>query len=179
METSCKTVLITGASSGVGAASALRCARMGMNVVVNYRASRAGAEAVVAEAGVAGGRAVAMQGDVSQVADCERLVQETVAQFGSLDILVNNAGTTTFVSHDDLEGLTEDIWLQTLGVNLMGAFYMTRAAVPFLQQSGSGCVVMTSSIASQTASGSSIAYCASKAGLNLSLIHISEPTRPY
>jgi len=166
METSCKTVLITGASSGVGAASALRCARMGMNVVVNYRTSRAGAEAVVAEAGVAGGRAVAMQGDVSQVADCERMVQETVAQFGGLDILVNNAGTTTFVPHDDLEGLTEDIWLQTLGVNLVGAFYMTRAAVPHLKQSGQGCVVMTSSIASQTASGSSIAYCASKAGLN-------------
>ncbi len=165
-DTVMKTAIVTGASSGVGAATALRLATQGINVVVNYCSSQAGADSVVAQVEELGARAVAVQGDVSQVSDCERLVQQALDSFGRLDILINNAGTTTFVPHDDLDGLTEAIWLQTLGVNLMGAFFMTRAATPHLAKSGQGAVVMTSSIAGQTASGSSIAYCASKAGLN-------------
>lgn len=166
MSYSNKTALITGASSGVGAAAALKLAKLGANVAVNYNASQSGAEAVVKKIIDHGGQAVALQGDVSQDKDCRRIVDQTIEQFGRLDILINNAGTTTFVPHHDLEGLTEDIWHQTLGVNLMGAFFVTRAAAPYLRKAESGVVVMTSSIASVTANGSSIAYCASKAGMN-------------
>ena len=81
-------------------------------------------------------------------------------------MLVNNAGTTTFVPHDQLDALSEDIWLRTLRVNLIGAFMMSREAAPHIEAAGGGEIVMTSSIASMTANGSSIAYCASKAGMN-------------
>jgi 3-oxoacyl-[acyl-carrier protein] reductase len=81
-------------------------------------------------------------------------------------VLVNNAGTTTFVPHDQLDALTEDIWLRTLRVNLVGAFIMSREAAPHIEAAGGGEIIMTSSIASTTANGSSIAYCASKAGMN-------------
>lgn len=161
-----KTALITGASSGVGAAVALKLAKLGINVAVNYNSSQAAAEAVVDCVINEGVQAIALQGDVSQEKDCRRIVDQTIEKFGRLDILINNAGTTTFVPHHDLEGLTEDIWHQTLGVNLMGAFFMTRAGAPHLREAESGVVVMTSSIASVTANGSSIAYCASKAGMN-------------
>jgi 3-oxoacyl-[acyl-carrier protein] reductase len=83
-----------------------------------------------------------------------------------LDVLVNNAGTTTFVPHDQLDALTEEIWLRTLRVNLIGAFMMSREAAPHIEAAGGGEIIMTSSIASMTANGSSIAYCASKAGMN-------------
>ena len=86
--------------------------------------------------------------------------------FGQLDMRINNAGTTTFVPHDQLDALTEDIWLRTLRVNLIGAFMMSREAAPHIEAAGGGEIVMTSSIASMTANGSSIAYCASKAGMN-------------
>ena len=161
-----QTALITGASSGVGAATSLKLAQLGVNVVVNYNSSMSGAQAVVEDVIAQGAQATAVQGDVSQEKDCRRVVEKTIEKFGRLDILINNAGTTTFVPHHDLEGLTEDIWHQTLGVNLMGAFFMTRAAVSYLRKADAGKVVMTSSIASLTANGSSIAYCASKAGMN-------------
>jgi 3-oxoacyl-[acyl-carrier protein] reductase len=166
MSYSNQAALITGASSGVGAAVAIKLAKLGINVAVNYNSSQTGAEAVVDRVIHEGAQAIALQGDVSQEKDCRRMVSETIEKFGRLDLLINNAGTTTFVPHHDLEGLTEDIWHQALGVNLMGAFFMTRAAAPYLREADSGVVVMTSSIASLTANGSSIAYCASKAGMN-------------
>ena len=166
MASSNKTAVITGASSGVGAAVALKLAKLGINVAVNYNSSQAAAEAVVDCVINEGVQAIALQGDVSQEKDCRRIVDQTIEKFGRLDILINNAGTTTFVPHHDLEGLTEDIWHQTLGVNLMGAFFMTRAGAVHLREAESGVVVMTSSIASVSANGSSIAYCASKAGMN-------------
>ena len=166
MSYSNQAALITGASSGVGAAVAIKLAKLGVNVAVNYNSSQIGAEAVVDRVIQEGVQAIALQGDVSQEKDCRRMVSETIEKFGRLDLLINNAGTTTFVPHHDLEGLTEDIWHQALGVNLMGAFFMTRAAAPYLREADSGVVVMTSSIASLTANGSSIAYCASKAGMN-------------
>tara|TARA_Y100000385_G_scaffold167884_1_gene173875 strand:- start:77 stop:850 length:774 start_codon:yes stop_codon:yes gene_type:complete len=161
-----QTALVTGGSSGVGAATALQLAQRGINVVVNYNASEAGALAIVDNVIKCGCDALAVQGDVSKEEDCRRIVGQTLEKFGRLDILINNAGTTTFIPHHDLEGLTEAIWHRTLGVNLMGAFFMTRAAAPYLREADAGKVVMTSSIASVTANGSSIAYCASKAGMN-------------
>lgn len=161
-----KTAVVTGGSSGVGAATALRLAQLGMNVVVNYCSSKEAAESVVRDIEQSGGRALAVRGDVSQESDCNQLVAQAIAHFGRLDVLVNNAGTTTFIPHEDLDALTEQIWQRTLGVNLMGPFFMARAAVPHLKKSTEGIIVMTSSIAGLTSSGSSIAYCASKAGLN-------------
>ena len=166
MDVADRVVLITGASSGVGAALATQLGEMGARVVVNYSRSAEAAEAVVAQLEEVGGRALAVQADVSEGADCKRLVATTVEHFGQLDALVNNAGTTTFVPHDQLDALTENIWLRTLRVNLIGAFMMSREAAPHIEAAGGGEIVMTSSIASMTANGSSIAYCASKAGMN-------------
>ena len=166
MDVAGRVVLITGASSGVGAALATKLAEMGARVVVNYSRSVEAAEAVVSHISDAGGHALAVQADVSEEADCKRLVATTVEHFGQLDVLVNNAGTTTFVPHDELDALTEDIWLRTLRVNLVGAFMMSREVAHHIEAAGGGEIVMTSSIASTTANGSSIAYCASKAGMN-------------
>ena len=166
MEVADRVVLITGASSGVGAALAIKLAEMGARVVVNYSRSAEAAEAVVTQITASGGQALAVQADVSEEADCKRLAAATIEQFGQIDVLVNNAGTTTFVPHDQLDALTEDIWLRTLRVNLVGAFMMSREVAPHIEAAGGGEIVMTSSIASTTANGSSIAYCASKAGMN-------------
>ena len=166
MDVADRVVLITGSSSGVGAALATKLTRMGARVVVNYSRSAEAAEAVVDGITRTGGQALAVQADVSVEADCKRMVAATIEQFGQLDVLVNNAGTTTFVPHDQLDALTEDSWLHTLRVNLIGAFMMSREAAPYIEAAGGGEIVMTSSIASMTANGSSIAYCASKAGMN-------------
>ena len=166
MDVTDRVALITGASSGVGAALSQKLGALGARVVVNYSRSAEAAEAVVTKVEEAGGRALAVQADISEEADCKRLVETTVEHFGQLDVLINNAGTTTFVPHDQLDALTEDIWLRTLRVNLVGAFMMSREAAPHIEAAGGGEIVMTSSIASMTANGSSIAYCASKAGMN-------------
>ena len=166
MDVAGRVVLITGASSGVGAALAEKLAALGARVVVNYSRSEEAANVVVSRISGAGGQALAIQADVSEEADCKRLVSATIEHFGQLDALVNNAGTTTFVPHDQLDALTEDIWLRTLRVNLIGAFMMSREAAPHIESAGGGEIIMTSSIASMTANGSSIAYCASKAGMN-------------
>ena len=161
-----KVAVITGSSSGVGAALATKLSSEGASVVINYNQSKEGAIRTRDSIVAAGGQAVIVQGDVSEEADCERIAEMAVSSFGRIDILINNAGCTTFVPHDNLQDLTSSIWERTLRVNLMGAFFMSRAAMPHLQKAGGGEIVMTSSIASQTASGSSIAYCASKAGMN-------------
>ena len=166
MDVANRVILVTGASSGVGAALAEQLAGMGARVVVNYSRSADAAEAVVSRITSAGGQALTVQADVSEEADCKRLVAATIGQFGQLDVLVNNAGTTTFVPHEQLEALTEEIWLRTLRVNLIGAFMMSREAATHIGAAGGGEIIMTSSIASMTANGSSIAYCASKAGMN-------------
>ena len=161
-----KVALVTGSSSGVGAETAVQMAALGARVVVNYANSKSGAEVTVARIREAGGEAICVQADVSDEAQCQALVAAAVSEFGKLDVLVNNAGTTTFVDHKALDLLSDDIWQSTLGTNLLGPFYMTRAALPEFIKQGGGEVVMTSSIAGLTTNGSSIAYCASKAGVN-------------
>lgn len=173
-----KAAIITGAGTGVGRATALQLARLGCSVVVNYSRSRDAAEAVAAEAEKAGVKAIAVQADVAQDADCRALVQAAEKAFGRLDVLVNNAGTTRFIQHADLDSVTEEDWANIMGVNLRGPFQCTRAARTLLAASGNADVVMTSSVAGLVGTGSSIPYCASKAALNNLTITLARAIAP-
>jgi 3-oxoacyl-[acyl-carrier protein] reductase len=161
-----KVALITGASSGGGARTAIQLAQQGVSVIINYANNKSGALSTLEAVHNLGGIGEIFQADVSVNEQCIALVNFCVEQFGQLDIVINNAGTTDFVPHPDLTSLTDDIWHKTLNTNLLGPFYISRAAQPFLAKQNGGEIVMTSSIAGQTTHGSSIAYCASKAGLN-------------
>jgi len=165
MDLAGKSALITGGGTGVGRATVLELAQQGCNVLVNYSRSADEAEATVKDAEAFGVKAIAHQADVSDDAQCRGMVDTATAAFSGLDILVNNAGTTTFVSHPDLEGLSNEDWDRILGVNLKGPFFMARAAKEALDASGEGVIVNVSSVAGVRGVGSSIPYCASKAGL--------------
>jgi 3-oxoacyl-[acyl-carrier protein] reductase len=156
-----KVAIITGASSGIGAASALELAKRGWSVVVNYSKSEVEAGAVAAQCA----DALAVRADVSDDAGCRALVQAALDRWGRLDALVNNAGTTKFVDHADLDGLTADDFLRIYRTNVVGPFQMTRAAAPALKATR-GAIVNVSSVAAQLGIGSSLAYATSKAALN-------------
>lgn len=160
-----KVAIVTGSSSGVGAASVRRFAQRGWSVVINYRSNEEGAREVEEECRSLGGDTVVVQADVSDDAACRRMVSEADERWGRVDALVNNAGTTTFCAHDDLEGLSKDDFLHIYGVNVVGPYQMTRAAVPVMRRTGGGSVVNVASVAGVTGVGSSIAYAASKGAL--------------
>ena len=178
MEIKGKAAVVTGASRGVGRATALLLARGGCDVAVNYSRSRAEAEAVAAEARALGVRAIAVAGDVARDADCRALVAAAVREFGRLDILVNNAGTTRFIAHSELEAVTDADWEHIFGVNVQGVFQCARAARPHLEAAGQGAIVNVASVAGIAGTGSSIPYCASKAAvinLTISLARVLGP----
>jgi NAD(P)-dependent dehydrogenase (short-subunit alcohol dehydrogenase family) len=167
-ESTSRVVLITGAASGIGAATARRFVREGWCVALNHvdATQRGAAEAIAAEATAPGQRAIAIEGDVTRDADCVRLVRSTVDAFGRLDALVNAAGISKMVAHSDLHGVSADDFQRIYAVNTIGPFQMMRAAAPHLKASGRGAVVNISSRAALMGSGSSIPYAASKAALN-------------
>ena len=173
-----KTAIVTGAATGIGAATALGLARRGANVIVNYARSAADAEKVAAEARGLGVDARAVQGDVAKDEDCKRLAQAALDAWGRIDILVNNAGTTKFVNHADLDGLTAEDFQNIYAVNVIGPFQMTRACVPALKKSGEGAIVNVSSIAGVAGIGSSIAYTASKGALNTMTLSLARALAP-
>ncbi|MFK8111941.1 MAG: SDR family NAD(P)-dependent oxidoreductase [Rubripirellula sp.] len=158
--------LVTGAATGVGKATALQFAKLGYDVVVNFSRSETEAEQTAAECEATGAKALLACCDVSNDENVRGMLTKVEQTFGRLDVLVNNAATTSFIPHSDFEGLTEAMWDRMLGVNLKGAFFVSRAAAKLLRQGDGGAVVNVSSVAAETGSGSSIAYCASKAGLN-------------
>jgi 3-oxoacyl-[acyl-carrier protein] reductase len=160
-----KAALVTGGGTGIGRAVALALARAGASVAVNYRRSAREAEDTAREAGACGARAVAIQGDVSRDAEARAMVERAAGALGGLDLLVNNAGWTRRVPHQQLEDLTDEIWDRVMAVNVRGAFYCVRAAVPHMQRRGGGAVVNMTSIAALDGTGSSMAYAASKAAL--------------
>src|SRR6185295_3796552 len=157
-----KVCVVTGSSSGIGAATARLYAKNGWNVVVNYSREAPPAERVADECRVAGGEALVVKADVGLDADCRRLAAEVDARFGRADVLVNNAGTTKFVAAKDLEGLDAAEFHRVYGVNVIGAFQMARALMPMLQRQPGAAIVNVSSIASMMGFGSSLAYMASK-----------------
>lgn len=154
--------LVTGSSSGIGAAIARRLAADGHRVVVNSARSVAAGEALAAE--LPG--AAYLQADVSDGEQARDLVTHTVERFGRLDVLVNNAGTTRLIPHADLEAASVEVWQEILDVNLLAPWQLTVAAVPHLRAAGAGCIVNISSVAGVRPAGSSIPYAVSKAALN-------------
>ena len=170
MELNGKAALITGASRGVGAATAIKLAKKGCNVAINCNQSIDRAKHVSSQCRGFGVKAVVVQGDVAKDIDCRRIATESVEAIGKLDILINNAGTTRFINFHDLEEVSDYDWEHILGVNLKGPFQCTRAARESLESGDGGVIVNTASVAGITGAGSSIPYCVSKAGLiNLTL----------
>lgn len=157
--------IVTGSSSGVGAACVEQLAGRGWNVVVNYSRSEGPAREVAKRCEAAGGEALVVKANVAEDADCRRMVDEAMARFGRLDALVNNAGTTKFVDHANLGGLDKEDFLHIYSVNTVGAFQMTRAAEPHLRAAGRAAVVNVASIAGVRGIGSCIAYAASKGAM--------------
>jgi len=161
-----RAALVTGGGTGVGRATALALARLGCHVTVNYSRSKAEAEETAAAVLSLGVRGVAVQADVSQDADCRRLVETTVRELGSLDVLVQSAAVTSFIVHTDLDKVSDDDWQRIFDVNVKGPFQCARAARLPMLDAGAGAIVNVSSIAGIAGVGSSIPYCASKAALN-------------
>lgn len=155
--------IVTGSSSGIGEATAQRLSALGAKVVVNSASS---VEAGRAVAAALPGESLYVQADISDKAQGQRLLDETVSKFGRLDLLVNNAGWTTLVPHGDLDALTDEIFMKTFEVNVFGTWWLTKAAMPLLRKSNDGHVVNITSIAGVRPVGSSIAYSMTKAALN-------------
>ena len=165
MDLAGRVAIVTGGGTGIGRATSLRLAKAGAKaVVVNYSRSAAEAESTAEEVRGLGAEAVAFRADISDESQVQAMIRSVVGDYGRLDVLVNNAGTTHFVAHGDLDGLTDEVWDDILRVNLKGTFYCCRAAAPELKKTG-GAIVNIASIAAHRASGSSIAYAVSKAGI--------------
>jgi len=160
-----KAAVITGGGTGVGQATGIELAKRGCSVLVNYSRSKTEAEETAKSIAGYGVKALTFKADVSVDSECRAMIGTAKEEFGRLDILVNNAGTTRSVAHQDLEGVTDEDWERTLMVNLKGPFLCTRAAKDLLMDSGDGMIINVASIAGVKAVGSSIPYCASKAGL--------------
>jgi 3-oxoacyl-[acyl-carrier protein] reductase len=172
-----KTFVVTGSSSGVGAATALELARRGFSVVINYTKSAAGAEETAQACLRSGGEAVTVRADVAQDADCRRLAAAAIDKWGRIDGLVNNAGTTKFASMRDLEALSAEDFQRIYSINLVGAYQMIRACEAALRASR-GAVVNVSSIAGTMGIGSSFAYACSKGALNTLTLALARALGP-
>lgn len=171
-------VIVTGSSSGIGAATARMLAERGCNVVINYSRSDGPAEKVAEECRAKGADVLVCKADVASDDDCKRMVAETMAKWGRIDGLVNNAGTTKFVLHPDLDGLSADDFRTIYTVNVIAPFQMSRAAAPHMKAGGRGSIVNVSSIAGVMGTGSSIAYAASKGALNTMTLSLARVLGP-
>ncbi|MEO7057310.1 MAG: SDR family NAD(P)-dependent oxidoreductase [Caldimonas sp.] len=175
--TEARVALVTGSATGVGAATALACARRGWNVVVNYSRSEQDAEATAAACRDAGADVLLQRGDVADDTDCRALVAGAVARWGRVDALVNNAGISSFAGAANWDAIDAETFQRIVAVNTLGAFQMIRAAAPHLG-SAAGCVVNVSSIAGALGIGSSVAYIASKGALNAMTLYFARAMAP-
>ena len=178
--------VVSGSSSGIGAATVRRFAREGWNVVVNYSRQRAPADAVAAECRALGADALVVQADVSDDAQCRSLAEKTQHHYGRADVLVNNAGATKFVPLKNLDGLQAEDFHRIYAVNVVGAYQLSRAFAPLLQQPSAApdlakhaAIVNVSSVASMMGRGSSIAYMASKGALNAMTVGLARALAPH
>ena len=157
-----KVAVVTGASKGIGAGIARSFAEAGASVVVNYASSREGAERVVSQIKAAGGKAIAVKGDVSKAADVKRLFSETKEAFGTIDILVNNAGVFEFAP---LESVTEKEFHREFDINVLGTLLATQEALNHFGPNG-GSVINISSVTSANPVPNSVVYSATKSAVD-------------
>ncbi len=173
-----KVAVITGSSSGIGAATARLFARHGFNVVINFSRHAEPAELVAAECRALGAEVLVMQADVSVDQDCRALAAAVDAKWGRTDALVNNAGTTKFVAAKDLDGLSAEDFQNIYAVNVIGAYQMSRAFAPMMARHPGAGIVNVSSVAAVMGIGSSIAYMASKGALNAMTFGLARALAP-
>jgi 3-oxoacyl-[acyl-carrier protein] reductase len=157
-----KVAIVTGASKGIGAGVAKGLGAAGASVVVNYASSREGADRVVAEITKGGGKAIAVQGDVSKAADVKRLFAETKKAYGKLDVLVNNAGVYEF---QPLEDITEGEFHREFDTNVLGSILTIQESLKHFGNSG-GSVINISSVASTNAISGASVYSATKSAVD-------------
>lgn len=157
-----KVAVVTGASKGIGAEIARELAAQGASVVVNYSASKAGAERVVADIEKAGGKAVAVQANLSQPAEVQKLFAETKKAFGRLDTLVNNAGIYEFAP---LEEITPDAFHKTFDLNVLGLLLASQAAAKLMGPEGGSIINISSVVAVDPVANASV-YSASKGAVD-------------
>ena len=159
-----QTALITGASSGIGAATARLFAQLGARVAIGYNRNAAGAAAVQQSIQHSGGTAVAIQAEMLQATEISRLVQETIAQLGPIDILVNNAGS--LVERAPFAKMTEARWDEVIDLNLKSPMLAAQAVLPGMVERKRGCIVNIVSIAGRNGGGPGAgAYATAKGGL--------------
>lgn len=156
-----KVAVVTGASKGIGAAIARAYGAAGASVVVNYASSKAGADAVVNDIVKAGGKAVAVQGDVSKAADAQALVDAAIKHYGRLDILVNNSGVYEFAP---IEAITEEHFDKQFNVNVRGLLLTTQAAVKHLGEGAS--IINIGSLVSRIVPEHTVVYTATKGAVD-------------
>jgi 3-oxoacyl-[acyl-carrier protein] reductase len=156
-----KTAIVTGASRGVGRATALRLAEAGANVLVNYLSREDAANEVVKECESLGVEAIAVQGDVSEWQAAQNIAHEALEKFGRIDLLVLNAGIWEGAP---IEEMSEEVWNKVLNTNLKAAWAMTKACVPAIKKQEKGAIVLVSSTAGQRGEANYSNYAASKGG---------------
>jgi glucose 1-dehydrogenase len=172
-----KKALVTGSNQGIGQAIALRLAEEGADLIIDYVTHPETAEETVQSIRKLGRRAVAVQGDISKVADTQRMVAESVEALGGLDILVNNAGVER---HASFWEVTEADYDLVLGINLKGAFFTTQAFVRHrMEVKQPGKVINLSSVHEDLPFPHFTSYCASKGGMKMVMRNLSIELAPY
>lgn len=171
-----RVALITGASRGIGAATARVFAREGARVLITHRDSAEDAEAVCASLAGAGHRVI--RADAADTAAVEAAAASVAETEGQLDVLVNNAARTRVIPHADLEALDDDFFDAVMQTNVRGAFATVRALRGLLSEGDGGVIVNISSLAARMAGGSNIAYCASKAAMDNMTLSLARALAP-
>lgn len=158
-----KVAIVTGASKGIGAGIAKSLGEAGASVIVNYASSKEGADKVVKDITAKGGKAVAVQADVSKADDIKRLFAETKKAFGKLDVLVNNAGIFQF---DPLENVTETEFHRQFNTNVLGLILASRESLKYFGKEG-GSIINISSVVTTAAPPQSVVYSATKGAIDV------------
>ena len=173
-----KVALVTGASSGIGAATAIALAAQGASVAINYNRNEAGANQVQQTITAAGGKAIVIQADVTKTADIKAMIERTTTELGPIDILVNNAGS--LVERKKLLELTEERWDDVMNLNLKSVFLVTQAIAPAMIERKAGSIINLTSIAGRNGGGpGAFAYATAKGGLITLTKGIAKELAPY